>query len=332
MNHVLIVGGGLAGCTAALELAGTGLQVTILEKTDSIGGKVRQYGCKATDRCNNCGLCLSGQLWERVEEKKNINIITNVQLMDLIGAKGDFKVIYKYGNGKSEISGLDAIIVTTGFKDPSFPALGSVEYNPGESIIDGYGLEKLLAERSKYAILAEKPKNIAFLQCFGSRDVQEKALYCSRVCCGYSTRAARVLRHYYPETGITFFYMDLQRVEAGDYFGILTKENMEFIRCRPVRILAGKPARIVYENPLEKGIVEREFDLVVLTGGIRPSGDSEFLSELFTLGLDDYGFLKYIENSDKTGIYVAGCASGPKRIEEVCADALTAARCLADSL
>ncbi|MDF2522852.1 MAG: dependent oxidoreductase [Clostridiales bacterium] len=326
MNHALIIGGGLAGCTSALELADSGITVTLLEKTDRIGGKVRSYGCKATDRCLNCGLCLAGDLWNRVEKHERIRILTSVQLKDIQGKKGNFKIINNSKKGFDTITGITSIIVATGFDEFSSVSSGSFEHESADGIISGYSLEKLIAGRRKAGVFSEPPSSIAFIQCFGSRDVQEKAEYCSRVCCGYSTRAAKVFRHYYPDTKITFFFMDLQRVEAGNYMDTLAGENIEFIRCRPARVIAGKPARIAYEEPGTSGVVEREFDFVFLSEGIHPSQDTDKIAELCMLGLDENGFLKYVKDGDVAGIYLTGCACGPKRIEEVRSEALTTAR------
>jgi len=331
MGHVLVVGGGLAGCTAALELANRNIQVTLLEKSGNIGGKVRYYGCKATDKCNNCGLCLMGDLWDIVEKHGNIKIITHSQLTDVLGVKGKFQAAVNGKDGLRVISGITSIIVAIGFNEFSSLSLGNLEIENEYGIITGCQLEKLVSKRSKAGILPEKPGRIAFIQCFGSRDVQEKAQYCSRVCCGYSSRSARVLRQYYPDSEIAFFFMDLQRVEEGEYFNTLKNEGIEFIRCRPVKIKSGSPAKILYEQPGSGGINEREFDLVVLSEGIHPSEDAGKIAEVCALGMDKNGFLKYVSDGKATGIYIAGCASGPKRIEEVYSEALAAAREIASN-
>lgn len=326
MNHALIIGGGLAGCTSALELADNGIAVTILEKEGRIGGKVRYYGCKATDRCLNCGLCLAGNLWSRVENHEKIRIITGAQLKDIQGEKGNFKAIVRSKKGLETLSDITSIVAATGFSEFSSVSSGSFEHESADGIISGYNLEKLLAGRGKAGVLPEAPKSIAFIQCYGSRDIQEKAQYCSKVCCAYSTRAAKVFRYYYPETEITFFFMDLQRVEAGNYMDTLTGENIEFIRSRPAKVIPGKPARIAYEEPGSNGIAEREYDYIFLSEGIHPSQDTDKVAELCMLGLDENEFLKFAKDGDATGIYLTGCASGPKRIEEVRSDALATAR------
>ncbi len=325
-QHILVIGGGLAGCTAALKLAKGGREVTILEKCGKIGGKVRTYGCKATDRCNNCGLCLVGDLWDQVERHQNIHVVTGARLIDVQGSKGSFSITFKNNGGVRFLDEIGDIIVSTGFEEFSAVSSGNLEASANDNIINGRRMEELFSGRTDQAVFAESPGSIAFIQCFGSRDVREKAAYCSRVCCGYSTRMARVLRKIYPQAEIVFFYMDLQRVEAGEYFQCLTGEGIEFVRCRPVKIKPGKPSRLQYEQPGTGFVIEKEFDVMILSEGIHPAKDSERLAELCMLKLDGNGFLKYVKDGEKTGIYLSGCASGPKKIEEVHAEALAVAR------
>lgn len=332
MAHVLVIGGGLSGCIAALELADKGHEVTIIEKSGSIGGKVRQFGCKSTDICSNCGICLSGGLWEAVESNSAIKIITGSRPVDITGGKGNFSAAVTGPGGIKTISGVTSILVSIGFERFTSESYGNLEFNTSGDIITGYQLEKLISERKSGGVFAEAPSRVAFIQCFGSRDKQENALYCSRVCCGYSTRAARVLKHYYPDTQITFFYMDLQYVEDSQYFEELTREGFEFIRCRPVKVKPDRPSKIVYEQPGTGEKLEREFDLIILSEGIHPPSDAEHIAELCTLGIDEKGFLKHVMDGSKTGIYISGCASGPKRIEEVHSESLAVARRLMDGM
>ncbi|MGE5614347.1 MAG: FAD-binding protein [Bacillota bacterium] len=324
---VLIVGGGLSGCAAALEIANGGHNVIIVEKSAEIGGKVRHYGCKATIACNNCGLCLPGGLWESVENHPGINILTRSELVDLAGGRGKFTaVVKKHEGGANEIlTGISHIIVSIGFERASASSSAHLEFSGSPNIISGYRLEKYISGRGRNGLLPDVPSSVAFIQCFGSRDVQEAALYCSRVCCGYSTRTARVLKHYYPGISISFFYMDLQYVEADRYYETLVSEGFEFIRSRPVKIKAGKPAVIICEDPGTGELVEREFDLVVLSEGIHPAADTDCIAEICMLGVNRDGFLKHVRDGSETGIYVAGCAAGPERIEEAYNESLAVA-------
>jgi heterodisulfide reductase subunit A len=327
MAHVLVVGGGLAGCTAALELEKRGQKVTIIEKTAAIGGKVREFGCKATERCSNCGVCLAGGLWETIEKSHTIDVLTETILVDVTGSKGNYNAVLKNSKGHDILSGISSIIVAIGFERPSATSYGNLEINFSistleQNIISGFELEKLLSLRSSKGILPMDCSRVAFIQCFGSRDIQGKAPYCSRVCCGYSTRAAKTLKYYHPDIQITFFYMDLQYIEKGNYFDTLIQQDFEFIKSMPVKIESGNPVKIVYENPKTGLCIERDFDLVVLSEGMHPSLDTEYLAELCVLDIDERGFLKQIGDGGESGIYISGCASGPKRIEEVYAQSL----------
>jgi heterodisulfide reductase subunit A2 len=325
---IVVIGGGLAGCTAALEIAKSGIKVLILEKTSMLGGKVINYGCKATERCNNCGLCLTAGLWDNVKENELIDISYDTQIIDVSGSKGQFNVICRTQEGIKEINDIEKIIIAAGFEAFSDKSLsGSIEMITDKRIITGSYLEKVIAHRRKNVLWDDTDtlKSIAFIQCFGSRDIKEKAPYCSRVCCGYSTRAAKVFKYYYPDIKITFFYMDIQRVQGDNYFESLLNEGMRFIRSRPVNIKKGNPPAVVYEEPGKEGVKEEKFDLIVLTEGIHPASDTEQLAEICMLGINENGFLEYVQDPEITGIYLAGCIGGPLGIEETYTEAVTVA-------
>jgi heterodisulfide reductase subunit A len=334
LPDILVIGGGFSGCTAALELAQYGFRVTIVEKSQSIGGKVRHYGCKATNDCLNCGVCLANGLWKKTETHPLIAIYTNTAIVDLVEDNSFFSAICegKPGSG-SRISrfstgGFSAVIIAVGFERAAENSFGNLELK-SKNIITGFDLEKLLLNRNGKlfsSILAEPPGTIAFVQCFGSRDIKEKAFYCSRVCCVYAARMARAIKYLYPETHITFFYMDLQFVDNNQYFREMSESGFEFIRSRPIKIMQkGETASLEYENPEGGGLSERGFDLVVLSEGVRPASDSENITEFCALGLGENGFLREVMPGAKTGVYVIGCASGPKKIEECHAEAVALA-------
>ncbi|MCL1895917.1 MAG: FAD-dependent oxidoreductase [Clostridiales bacterium] len=334
MSHVLIVGGGLAGCTTAKELADNGAHVTIVEAAGGIGGKVRGYGCKATDVCNNCGVCLAAGLWDRVEQDADIEILGKSKLIDLSGKRGGFTAAVKSGAEIRSITDITEVVVATGFEQTSLESGGGfVEIDGRGWVITGSELERICkgrgAEGKEAAGLFEEvPASVAFIQCYGSRDCKENAMYCSKVCCAYSTRAAKVIRHYYPECKITFFYMELQMVNGGNYFQELKGLGVEFIKCRPVSIDGAKGA-ISFDDPVAGRRESRRFDVIVLSDGIHPTQDAGRLAEICGLSRDKAGFLKYTSGPSEagsTGVFLAGCAGGPKKIEEVFSEAVSVAR------
>jgi len=331
MARVLVVGAGVAGCAVAYTLAEHDVTVTLLEKASVIGGKARSYGCKATDKCQNCGVCLTTGLWEKVEKHENI--------IPLLGgcSKGGAVIPLLGGVPVGRGGYPDAVVVCTGFENQLQPGGLSSHLHVGDTagIITGSMLETLLKERTKTRLFnipetpsdtpneaLTKPQSVAFVQCVGSRDKNESGNYCSRVCCSYSTRAAKLIRYYSPDCDITFFYMEQQRVESGNYYKTLKELGVEFINSRPLKVSGGKNPTIEYDD-LEHGIKSKEFDLIVLSDGICSGSDNDSLAELYGLGINKDGFLHEVGKDTK--VFTAGCAKAPMKIQEVYADAVKVA-------
>ena len=327
MMRVLVVGAGLAGCTTARELAENGVRVTLAEAADSIGGKVIQYGCKATDKCNNCGLCLTASLWEQVEQNKNIDIRLKTKLIDLMQEGDRYIAALQSADGTITSEQFDKVVVSTGFAPSSLETYnGFVELHESAGILTGSRIEELCAERTGAGLFETPPERVAFIQCYGSRDQKEHAMYCSRVCCSYATRAAKVIKYFYPECRVVFFYMELQMVNRGDYYQSLLDAGIEFVKCRPIQVTGGKPAGVSYDDPATGKRMTEFFDWVVLSDGIRPDvAQARKISELCGLQQDAAGFLHHV-NSDKPDVRVTGCAAGPKKIAETYMESLAVAR------
>ena len=319
----------MAGCTIAKELSENGVFVTIVETAGEIGGKVRGYGCKATEVCNNCGVCLAAGLWNKVDNNKNIEILKRSRLIDLTGEKGCFTAAIKNKDGIKYIDNISGVVVSTGFEPSSIHSFNSfVELSGNKKTMTGSDLERLFKERTTDKLFKKPPKSVAFIQCYGSRDYKEKAMYCSKVCCSYSTRAAKVIREFYPECEIVFYYMELQMVKEGNYFQELKDLGVEFIRCRPVHI-DGDNGVVEYDDPDSGKREMRGFDVVVLSDGIHPTSDADRIAEVCGLCQDETGFLKYttgLSETKESGIFVAGCAAGPKKIEDVYSESASIVR------
>lgn len=328
MKHVLVVGAGLAGCTVAQSLAENGARVTMIEASRQIGGKVRNYGCKATDRCNNCGVCLASGLWEKVEGNTGISIHFGCKLVDLMRETDkSFTAAITCAGTISTIEKIDRVVVATGFEQTTTQTFnGFVELEGEQGVITGSQIDALMKERTTQALFETPPKSVAFIQCYGSRDQHEHTMYCSRVCCNYATKAAKVIKHFHPECRIVFYYMEMQMVSQGDWFCSLTDLGIEFVKCRPTQVKGGAPASVTYDNPLTGARETEQFDLVVLSDGIRPGSGARKIAELCGLVQDEAGFLSAMDTGRQQDIWLAGCAKGPKKIEETYADAIAVAK------
>ncbi|BBO78294.1 hypothetical protein DSCW_57110 [Desulfosarcina widdelii] len=90
-KKVMVIGGGIAGLTAAWELAGLGAQVALVEKADFLGGNAIQYACKATDECRQCGACAVESMLKNVVNEPAISVYLATEVAG-IDKNGNFKV------------------------------------------------------------------------------------------------------------------------------------------------------------------------------------------------------------------------------------------------
>ena len=327
MGKVLVLGGGISGCCAAYKLFEAGEKVVIVEKTHQLGGNIKNFGCKADDECVKDNLCLVEDIFYKVSNENDIEILYNSEVIDLSRKSNGYCVEIKNSDEHKTLTGFEAIILATGYVKFSDKETGTIQWNKDKNIIWASTLEELLYKRKSNINLPENIKKVVFIQCNGSRSILEKADYCSRVCCGYTYRMARALRKFYSNIDITILYMDLQ--EAGYMqelsFEVLDKLNIKYFLCKPVN-LEKKDSfiEITYENR-EKGRIEKiTTDLTVLSEGMHPGSDNEKLAEIFNLQIDEKGFLNSIEDEAVSRIYPVGTVKGPKDIAESINDATNA--------
>ena len=226
-----------------------------------------------------------------------------------------------------------AIIVATGFDVFDAREKGSLGYGRYPNVLTGLDLEQIFT-REGYLRLptnGKEPRNIAFIQCVGSRD--EGHGYCSQVCCKYAMKLAGLIKYQNPDTQVTIFYIDLQTAGKGfAQFYEKYKESIRFVRGVPVEILQTSSGELeVRFEDIAQGKVCRDiFDLVVLSVGISPGKNSWDLARILGINLADDGFfdIKHPLSSNETnidGVFVAGTCQGPKDIPDSIAHGIAAA-------
>ena len=237
-----------------------------------------------------------------------------------------------------------SIIVATGFDmiDPHI----RTEYGYGihENVVTALEFERLLnasgPTKGRITRLSDGnvPKRIAFIQCYGSRDLHYGCKYCSRVCCMYAMKEAILAKEHEKEIeDITIYYMDIRAYGKGfeDYFNrSMHEEGIEYFRGRPARIVEDpitKDLLIRVENTETGESEDQEANLVVLSSAIVPSKGTEELAKILGVKLDEDGFYKEkqsntsIVDTNRPGIYICGCAQAPKDIPDSVAQASAAA-------
>lgn len=326
----LVIGGGLAGLVAALDVADAGFPVTLVEQSDHLGGRLADLN-RTFPTLESVAELLE-PLIERATTHPNISVLLNSRVTGIEGYVGNFKVsvIREQGTGIRDVG---SIIVAAGYDifDPRRkPELGYGQY---PNVITTPEMEHRLAQ-GDLTVNGRTPQRVAFIKCVGSRDAQAGNPYCSRVCCMVSAKQARLVRELLPQAEVTVFYMDVRTFGKGgeEFYDEARRKGVRYRRGNVSEInRRGERVVLIAEDTLLGQPIEYEADLVVLAVGMEPRADAEVLSSLLKLPRSADGF--FLEAHPKLrpvdtavdGIFLAGCCQAPKDIPDTVAQAKAAA-------
>ncbi len=341
-NSTLVIGGGITGMQAALDVSAAGFKVHLVERTGELGG--RTYKLSMTFPTHNCGICcvqycrecVFTPKIEDVLQNRNIEILLNSEIEDISGGFGSRHVKIKTPSGTKELD-VGTIIVATGSKTFDPKRIPELRYgNP--NVITSVELEQLLvAAREKGGKLrrpsdGKVPKTINFIQCVGSRDKTKGNLHCSLVCCTYAIGQARDIKKAIPEADIYIHYIDLRGPYRGfeEFYQAAKEEGVNFVRGRVSEVVEDKGKTYVRAADTDSDtLLNIDSDLVVLSVGQEPADGSDAIAKLLHIQTDIDKFMKDINpmfpSEFRRGIYVAGTAQGPKGIRYSIEDAKAAA-------
>jgi heterodisulfide reductase subunit A len=338
VKKALIVGGGMAGMTAALSLAEQGFESHLVEREAELGGNLRN--AYYTLEGNNVADYLA-KIVEKITSNELIHIHTGAEIESIEGFVGNFATTLSTGDEPIEHG---AVIVATGGQE-----LKPEEYLYGEDerVITQQELEQKIGEidmrhetsdlrletggdrelksdvsglRSQVSSL----KSVVMIQCVGSRC--EERPYCSRICCSEAVKNALKLKELNPDINVYILYRDLRTYGyAEDYYTEAREGGVIFIRyeddSKPEVVeqegqLMVSVRDLILDEPLVLGA-----DLVVLSTAVLPAAN-EGLAKMLKVPLTQDGF--FLEAHVKLrpvdfatdGVYVCGIAHSPMNIEE----------------
>jgi len=335
-KSVMVVGGGIAGLTTAYELAISGHQVYIVEKESHIGGHALIYCCKAIDNvCQKCGACFVDQKIEEVENHPNIFTYCKHTIEGTNKKKNSILVQIKDEHDKLTTFDVDAMVLATGFEVFDATQKPHLGYREHPGIFTGLDLEEVLRKHGNFANAIPGRggiKKICFVQCVGSREKQgNEGKYCSRVCCMYSLRMARLLKRDFPEAKVDIYYTDLQTFGKGFLEfkqKCVEEDEINFIDAMPEKIIydPDEGLKVLGNCTVEGGLAEFRYDLIFLAVGSRPTKENEEIARLLNLNLNGNGFFLREEPfkpgyTNARGIFAAGTCHGPKDIESTITEA-----------
>jgi len=235
-----------------------------------------------------------------------------------------------------------SIILCPGFEKYDPIQLQYYGYGKFPNVLTSLEFERILSASGPYQghlvrpYDRKEPKKIAWIQCVGSRNVREEKGYCSSVCCMYAIKEAVIAKeHSKDELETTIFFMDMRTYGKGFekyYDRARNEQGVKFVRSRIFAIseVDDDSKNLVIRYADEAGnIYNEEFDLVVLSVGLKPSESVIELGKRLGLEINEFGFAEPEPltgvNSSKPGIYVAGAFGGPKDIPETVMQASAAA-------
>ncbi|MHC4808209.1 MAG: CoB--CoM heterodisulfide reductase iron-sulfur subunit A family protein, partial [Planctomycetota bacterium] len=328
-RSALVVGGGVAGMTAALSIANQGFKVHLVEKSDQLGGnlskvKTTAEGLKPPE--------LLKKLQTQVNKSKNITIYKNSVVDECKGFAGNFTSKINCNDSPQprtvEIEHGAAIIAT-----------GTEESKPDEYL---YGQsEKVLTQLELEERIEKDPEfvkslnELVMIQCVGSREPER--MVCSRVCCTEAVKNAIAIKRVNPKATIAILYRDIRTYGfKEDYYNEARKLGVLFFRYD----LDGKPI-VSRDNSGQLEVCVQDLnsslklsfspDILVLSAAMTPSPDNEKVGTAFKVPITLEGFflearmkLRPVDFSSD-GLFLCGTCHSPKFIDESIAQAQAAA-------
>ncbi len=327
----LVIGGGIAGMQAALDIANAGFQIHLVEKEPHLGGHLAQLD-KTFPTLESVAPLLAEEIKEVVGHP-NIDLLTSTEVIGVEGYVGNFKVDVTDRTTIRELK-VGTIVVATGYD--LFDTRLKPEYGYGayENVITGLEFERLASSSGLSWVKGKEPQDVLFIQCVGSRDKSVGQEYCSRICCMYTAKQALLVKGMLPQARVTVLYMDVRAYGKGfeEFYDQVRGKGVIYRRGSPSEIYKkGERLVIRAEDTLLGEPVQLEADLVVLATGITPRRDSLKIANLLKLPRSPDGF--FMEAHPKLrpvdtvmeGIYLAGCCQGPKDIPDSVTQAKAAA-------
>ncbi|MEW5912184.1 MAG: NAD(P)-binding protein [Thermodesulfobacteriota bacterium] len=320
----LVIGGGIAGLTAALSLGEQGFTTHLVERAEFLGGLARRIPSTLEGFDVQAHL---DRLIDQVTHHGHITVHTSSEVKEIKGLVGNFVATIKRPDKTITLKHGAAIVAT-----------GAQEYQPTEYL---FGADpRVLTQLSLNQALHQNPAwlegvhEVVMIQCVGSREPEHS--YCSRICCSAAVANAIKIKEARPETEVTILFRDIRTFSLKElYYQKARDLGVRFVRfdaANPPQVNAGPDGLevMVYDQILGQwlGMVA---DRLVLSAATRPNDDAHVLASRLKLPLDADGFFMEAHlklrpvDFTSAGFFMAGTAHGPKFLEEVISQAKAAA-------
>jgi heterodisulfide reductase subunit A len=334
----LVIGGGISGLTAALEIADSGKKVYLIEKEAQLGGHTANV--ELTFPHMIPARQVIGPKIKRAENHPNIEVLKQATIDEIFGYIGNFNADIKV-NGSARKIEFGNIIVATGLKpfDPSSVDLHG--YGKLPNVITSVEFEQMLKSGKIQTSDGNEPKNIAIIHCVGSRN-NDYHEYCSRTCCMLGLKYSNQLRSALPDSNIYEIYADMRSFGKGceELYADTARRGIMFLnfdqRKGIPQITKAHPGDscemlIEMKERLSNTQIEVPADMVILLVAMEAREDAKDIAH--QVGVSKCGNDFFIERHPKLdpvatttdGVYIVGSCQGPKDITDSVAQARAAA-------
>ncbi len=334
----LIVGGGVTGLSATLELADAGNKVYLVEKAGKLGGHVADIDLTFP------GLSSAAEVLEpmiyKVNNHPEVEVFLNTTIDEVFGYVGNFESTIKSGGKEYEVK-FGNVIVATGLTPFDPGKISSYNYEKLPDVITSLELEKMLKEGNVVKKNGSEPKKIAIIHCVGSRNADYHE-YCSRVCCLSALKFSNQLRSALPDANLFQIYADMRAFGKGceelytstsrkDVMFLMYDQQEDLPRISKAEDGAGYEMSIEFYEKLSGEDIIVPADMVVLMVAMEAHEEAKEIAHAVGISLCGNEF--YIERHPKLdpvatttdGVYIAGACQGPKDIPDSVSQAKAAA-------
>jgi len=242
------------------------------------------------------------------------------------------KAIDYEDRAKNITRNVSAIVYATGIDPVDACEISRLGCGTLKDVVSSVDAERILNEKGKLLRPSDgkAPKRIAVVQCVGSRSVKLGVEYCSKFCCKYATKISQMLLDTDPEINLDFYFMDLRTLyEPQDEFKLWakSKKTVKLFRTMPAVVNLGKDGKLALRAASETDldITEREYDLIILSVGMKPAGASTELAKSLGIQTSEMGFAPGSKELESRGVFVVGAVTEPMDIEEAAVRAIAAA-------
>jgi quinone-modifying oxidoreductase subunit QmoB len=339
---LLVVGGGVAGISAALAAANAGHKVILVEKQGTLGGFATQLHRHFPNRPPYESLA-EPEIEKKVAETAvhpNITVLLASTVDGIDGQPGNFAVTIRHNGNLQDVTA-GAVVLATGWQPYDTSKFGHYGLGKYRNVITTTRLEQMAAYGKILRPSDNREvKSVAILQCEGGRDEAHLA-YSGNVTSLVALKQAVYLRERHPDASVYVLYQDMQTPGRYEYFYKKVQEDpgVLFSQGDVHSVSEDDRSNIVLEveNTLVGGTIRIRTDLLVLSTGMVPATGSDGSNPLnlqylqgaelpkTKFGFNDSNFICFPYETRRTGIYSAGCVRQPMDIESSARDGAAAA-------